>query len=71
MLALPFTVLCLVHAPVVTALVVKKCASVDYFDPALAGGSMLDNATYGGEPEMYVHILSYMPHIELTCTAIT
>lgn len=50
MLALPFTVLCLVHAPVVTALVVKKCASVDYFDPALAGGSMLDNATYGGEP---------------------
>ncbi|KAI0807642.1 hypothetical protein C8Q74DRAFT_1378800 [Fomes fomentarius] len=45
MLTLPFAVLCLVYAPVVTALIVKKCAFVHYFDPAPAGGSMLDNAT--------------------------
>ena len=38
-----------VYASLVTGLAIRRSA-VDFFDPAQGGGSMFDNATFGGEP---------------------
>ena len=50
MLAVPLAVLAFAYGSVlVTGLTLQKRA-VDFFDPAQGGGSMFDNATFGGEP---------------------
>ncbi len=45
----PLAILGLVYVSVVTGMTLQRRA-VDFFDPAQGGGSMFDNATYGGEP---------------------
>ena len=45
----PLVFLGLLYASAVTCLTLQRRA-VDFFDPAQGGGSMFDNATFGGEP---------------------
>ncbi|KAI0333571.1 hypothetical protein GY45DRAFT_1344032 [Cubamyces sp. BRFM 1775] len=50
MFAAPFAILAFAYgSAVVTGLTLQKRA-VDFFDPAQGGGSIFDNATFGGEP---------------------
>ncbi|CDO73599.1 hypothetical protein BN946_scf185014.g69 [Trametes cinnabarina] len=50
MLAAPLAIVALAYgSALVTGLTLQKRA-VDFFDPAQGGGSMFDNATFGGEP---------------------
>lgn len=45
----PLTILGATYASVVAGLTIQRRA-VDFFDPAQGGGSIFDNATFGGEP---------------------
>lgn len=47
--AAPLAIAGFVFSHMVTGMTIQKRA-VDFFDPALGGGSMFDNATFGGEP---------------------
>ena len=49
MISAPLAFLGLTYASMATGMVLQKRA-VDFFDPALGGGSIFDNATFGGEP---------------------
>ncbi|TBU35645.1 hypothetical protein BD311DRAFT_783299 [Dichomitus squalens] len=49
MLCAPLALFGLFYASAVTGLAIQKRA-VDFFDPAQGGGSIFDNATFGGEP---------------------
>lgn len=49
MFSAPLAFFGLICASAVTGLTIQKRA-VDFFDPALGGGSIFDNATFGGEP---------------------
>ncbi len=49
MLSTSLAIFGLIYASAVTGLAIQKRA-VDFFDPALGGGSIFDNATFGGEP---------------------
>ena len=49
MISAPLAFLCLTYASMATGMALQKRA-VDFFDPALGGGSIFDNATFGGEP---------------------
>ena len=49
MISAPLAFLGLTYASMTTGMVLQKRA-VDFFDPALGGGSIFDNATFGGEP---------------------
>ncbi|RPD66460.1 hypothetical protein L226DRAFT_550422 [Lentinus tigrinus ALCF2SS1-7] len=49
MYSTPLAVLGLIYASVVTGMTLQRRA-VDFFDPAHGGGTMFDNATFGGEP---------------------
>ncbi|KAI1794667.1 hypothetical protein LXA43DRAFT_1091722 [Ganoderma leucocontextum] len=44
-----FIFLALVYASAVTGLAIQRRA-IDFFDRAMGGGSIFDNATFGGEP---------------------
>ena len=57
MLAVPLAVFAFAYgSAVVTGLTLQKRA-VDFFDPAQGGGSIFDNATFGGEP---LNVSSYV-----------
>ena len=45
----PLTILGVTYASVVAGLTMQRRA-VDFFDPTQGGGSIFDNATFGGEP---------------------
>ena len=45
----PLTILGVTYASVGAGLTIQRRA-VDFFDPAQGGGSIFDNATFGGEP---------------------
>ena len=49
MFSAPLAFFGLICASAVTGLTIQKRA-VDFFDPALGGGSIFANATFGGEP---------------------
>ncbi|KAI0822718.1 hypothetical protein BC628DRAFT_635819 [Trametes gibbosa] len=50
MLSVSLAALVLAYGSVITTAFVLQKRTVDFFDPARGGGSMFDNATFGGEP---------------------
>ncbi|KAH9857222.1 hypothetical protein C2E23DRAFT_379758 [Lenzites betulinus] len=50
MLSVPLAALVLVYGSAITTGLVLQKRADDFFDPAQGGGSIFDNATFGGEP---------------------